>query len=162
METFSLVIGIIAGVVLFVGIPIALFVVVHSSVVSGTFKYHAPLGKHTSGGESIEHQLAILAVCIRELEPRAELTGPSQYLWQSKLKVAKLMARQLEARIDWEPELCLAAGELEDVLADHPLLQLSHHQPPDPSKRYAHQQWYQDIRTKVEQFAESMKADATE
>ncbi len=72
--------------------------------------------------KELAHHVAVLRVCIQELEQRVEQAGTSEFKWQSKLKVARLMERKMSHQIDsgWMKEL--SEDERLRLLADHPLL----------------------------------------
>ncbi len=116
------------------------------------------LQKGSPEADRVSTELAILRFCTEVLKTRVETDAHSAWIWKTKLKVASLMATALQHRINWEPPSLLET-EKEDVLADHPLLQADDTPPPDPSGRYANEQWFKDIRAKVEKYAASVRSD---
>ncbi len=109
----------------------------------------------TPEGRAIAFEITALRVCIVELITRAEEEPLRAWIWETKLNVAQLILTELTGRIDWEPQLQLTPEQRQEILEQHPLLQSAADAPPDPAKRYAHQQWFRQIRREVTEFTEA-------
>jgi hypothetical protein len=107
------------------------------------------------------YHIAVLGFCIQELEKREGEDGFSNYIWESKLKIARLMGRKLSNQMESELVVTLTDRNRDDILESHPLLKLDEAIPPDASKQYAHQQWYRDLCVKVETFSEKRAVESS-
>ena len=105
--------------------------------------------------ERIRRTKAELAFCMAELYRRKEEDADRAWIWDAKRKVAAFCLKSFDAQEAALPYQ-LTEEDKSEVLKSHPLLQFDDELPPAPDKQHAHDQWYRDIRTKVERYAESI------